>query len=278
MPNPRQLRFAAGNLDLDEQTRIAQSLVAQLRNSEDPGAVAAAAEELYKMTSMATAVAIDIPEAMTDYDRAVFGAGDGSAATGSTTAGGLRPDSNGLRPGEEHIDGHCYLMGDGFMMDESQNDGSVRTRRVPVMHSRNCIDNRSIIGKVPGVFEALVHAMRSSHGSSRYQACRAASQIVFRNADNKRAFGGTPGALGAISHVCILAAEQHDKRTLAQACRVLGVLVSGDVNNSTMAAQDEGLVNVLRACLTDSQDEVSGQAGKVLNGISYLIPSESKTG
>jgi hypothetical protein len=37
----------------------------------------------------------------------------------------------------------------------------VRTRRVAVMHSRNCLENRAIIGKVPGVFDALLVAIRS---------------------------------------------------------------------------------------------------------------------
>ena len=44
---------------------------------------------------------------------------------------------------------------------QEHQDGSVRTRRVAVMHSRTCIDNRSIIGKVPGVFEALIQAIGS---------------------------------------------------------------------------------------------------------------------
>ena len=33
------------------------------------------------------------------------------------------------------------------------------------------------------------HLARSSSAESRYQACRAASQVVFRNSDNKKALG-----------------------------------------------------------------------------------------
>jgi hypothetical protein len=46
-------------------------------HSKDAAEVATAAEELFKMTSFTSAVAIDTPEALTDYDRAVFGAGAG---------------------------------------------------------------------------------------------------------------------------------------------------------------------------------------------------------
>lgn len=124
--------------------------------SADAAEVAAAAAELYKMTSFSSAVAIDRPEAMTDYDRAVFGSG---AGPGAADAGGC--GAADFKPGEAHLDGHRYLMGDGFMLNEEEGkDGSVRTRRVAVMHSRNCLDNRSIIGKVPGVFEALLVAIR----------------------------------------------------------------------------------------------------------------------
>ena len=116
------------------------------------------------MTSFSSAVAIDRPEALTDYDRAVFGAGagagDGAAAPPSAPA--TCSAGTDFKPGEAHLDGHRYLMGDGFMLNEEEGtDGSVRTRRVAVMHSRNCLDNRSIIGKLPGVFEALVVAIRS---------------------------------------------------------------------------------------------------------------------
>lgn len=126
--------------------------------------MATAAAELFRMTSFSSAVAIDTPEALTDYDRAVFGAGAGGGAGGAASA--PPPSTNNADPsfasGEAHVDGRRYLMGDGFMLDEDFADGSVRTRRVAVMHSRNCLDNRSIIGKVPGVFEALVIAIRSA--------------------------------------------------------------------------------------------------------------------
>ena len=73
------------------------------------------------MTSFSSAVAIDTPEAMTDYDLAVFGTGAGSAPDQVSTA--APPVANGastgdFTPGEAHLDGHRYLMGDGFMMDE----------------------------------------------------------------------------------------------------------------------------------------------------------------
>eukprot|EP00802_Teleaulax_amphioxeia_P013410 Tamp_13461.p1 GENE.Tamp_13461~~Tamp_13461.p1 ORF type:complete len:269 (+),score=63.52 Tamp_13461:2-808(+) len=261
------MRYGGEELDAGRQAEAAQALVETLR-SADAAEVAAAAAELYKMTSFSSAVAIDRPEAMTDYDRAVFGSG---AGPGAADAGGC--GAADFKPGEAHLDGHRYLMGDGFMLNEEEGkDGSVRTRRVAVMHSRNCLDNRSIIGKVPGVFEALLVAIRSKSAETRYQACRAASQVVFRNSDNKRALGGLPDAMPAMSEVVNLATQEGDKRTLAQACRLLGVLVAGDEKNCGMAAQDANLVANLRACLLDGQDEVSGQAGKVLNSISYLIP------
>ena len=317
MPAPRQMRFSASTLDADEQMKIAVALVQQLRRlflhnclpsraflnspfpclqesclcvslfltimmySDNTTEAAKAAEELFKLTSFSSAVAIDTPEAMTDYDRAVFGASACNAE--SAAASQLLSNDTGnvkgateetFKPGEMHLDGHRYLMGDGFMLNEKEGDGSVRTRRVAVMHSRNCLDNRSIIGKVPGVFEALITAIRSNSAESRYQACRATSQIIFRNSDNKRVLGTMPDALEAISNVVMLATQEKDKRTLAQACRLLGGLVAGDENNSRTAAQDATLVANLRTCLLDGEDEVSGQAGKVLNAIAHLIPQE----
>ena len=136
--------------------------------SDNAAEVSRAAEELYKMTSFSSAVAIDRPEALTDYDRAVFGNGLGASSGGhEASASGAAMQKNGasaegqsFSPGEAHLDGHRYLMGDGFMLNEDEGpNGSVRTRRVAVMHSRNCLDNRAIIGKLPGVFEALVKAI-----------------------------------------------------------------------------------------------------------------------
>jgi len=267
------MRFGGAELDATEQAQVASTLVEKLR-SEDASEVAASAEELFRMTSFKSAVAIDTPEAMTDYDRSVFGAGAGAGDAVTPPAGNSTADVS-FSTGDAHVDGRRYLMGDGFMLDEDFADGSVRTRRVAVMHSRSCLDNRTIIGNVPGVFEALVTAIRSHSAESRYQACRAASQIIFRNKDNKTALGNTPDAMAAIGHVVMLATQDMDKRTLAQACRVLGVLVAGDEKNSMMAAQDAPLVANLRACLLDGEDEVSGQAGKVLNSISYLIPEDT---
>ena len=143
----------------------------QPQPSDDASEVAMAAEQLYKMTSFSSAVAIDRPEAMTDYDRAVFGAGAGAAVPPSGAGGPTAPAPHAggtaevpgpaFTPGEAHLDGHRYLMGDGFMLNEEEGpNGSVRTRRVAVMHSRSCLDNRAIIGKLPGVFEALVKAIR----------------------------------------------------------------------------------------------------------------------
>lgn len=130
-------------------------------NSEDASEVAASAEELFRMTSFKSAVAIDTPDAMTDYDRSVFGAGAGAGDAVTPPAGNSTADVS-FSTGDAHVDGRRYLMGDGFMLDEDFADGSVRTRRVAVMHSRSCLDNRTIIGNVPGVFEALVTAIRSA--------------------------------------------------------------------------------------------------------------------
>ena len=44
---------------------------------------------------------------------------------------------------------------------------------------------------------------------------------------------------------------------------VLLWLTAGDESNSRKAAQDAALVDNLRNCLLDGEDEVSGQAGKV---------------
>jgi len=313
------MRFSESTLDVDEQMKLAVALVKKLCRlslniclpsraflnspfpclqasflcvslfltimmySDNTAEAAKAAEELFKLTSFSSAVAIDTPEAMTDYDRAVFGASACTPPAESAAASQLLSNETGnvkeaaeetFKPGEMHLDGHRYLMGDGFMLNENEGDGSVRTRRVAVMHSRNCLDNRSIIGKVPGVFEALITAIRSNSAESRYQACRATSQIIFRNSDNKRVLGNMPDALEAISNVVMLATQEKDKRTLAQACRLLGGLVAGDENNSRSAAQDATLVANLRTCLLDGEDEVSGQAGKVLNAIAHLIPQE----
>lgn len=163
MPAPRQMQYGGPQLDADAQRESALQLVDKL-SSDDAAEVAMAAAELYKMTSFNSAVAIDRPEALTDYDRAVFGNGAGGgqevSASGAPSHQGAGAENPSFAPGEAHLDGHRYLMGDGFMLNEDEGpNGSVRTRRVAVMHSRNCLDNRAIIGKLPGVFEALVKAI-----------------------------------------------------------------------------------------------------------------------
>jgi hypothetical protein len=58
---------------------------------------------------------------------------------------------------------------------------------------------------------------------------------------------------------------------VAQGCRLLGVLVSGNEEASSRTANDAELVGTLQSCLRDTHDEVSGQAGKVLNSIAHLL-------
>jgi hypothetical protein len=95
---------------------MAPPLMAVAASSADAAEVAAGAEGLYKMTCFSSSVVIDAPEAMTDYDRAVFESGEGGS-DGS--------DAADFKLGETHLDGHRYLMGDGFMVNEKEDaDGT----------------------------------------------------------------------------------------------------------------------------------------------------------
>lgn len=91
--------------------------------SSDAAEVAEGAEGLYKMTCFSSSVVIDAPEAMTDYDRAVFESDEGAGAQG--VAGTEGSDAADFKLGETHLDGHRYLMGDGFMVNEKEDaDGT----------------------------------------------------------------------------------------------------------------------------------------------------------
>jgi hypothetical protein len=102
---------------------MAPPLMAVAASSADVAEVAAGAEGLYKMTCFSSSVVIDAPEAMTDYDRAVFesaagGGGGGGSAKSVAASGGS--DAAGFKLGETHLDGRRYLMGDGFMVNEKE--------------------------------------------------------------------------------------------------------------------------------------------------------------
>ena len=102
---------------------MAPPLMAVAASSAEVAEGAAGAEGLDKMTCFSSSVVIDAPEAMTDYDRAVFesaagGGGGGGGAKSVAASGGS--DAAGFKLGETHLDGRRYLMGDGFMVNEKE--------------------------------------------------------------------------------------------------------------------------------------------------------------
>ena len=232
--------------------REVEEIVRDLRSGSNVQA-ARAAEELYLLTSFASAVSIDDKSALTTYDAKVFGtlaegAENASDAASVSVEGSLQVPMNPEEVGGDvHVDGKRYLMGDGFMLMEDTPDGSkdsdgARARRVAVSHSRCCIENRVLIGRAQGVFEGLFHVLEQGSSDGQLQASRALSQIAFRNAENKRAFGAIPGALRALGGVVQRALAAGEKRPLAEACRALGVLVAGDADNQEQAGMDKELV------------------------------------
>ncbi|EKX41984.1 hypothetical protein GUITHDRAFT_111840 [Guillardia theta CCMP2712] len=281
MPIPRHMRYVQGDLEPEEQQRMIKEATEKLKSDNDED-MCMAAESLYHMTSFTSGVSIDNHNAMTDYDKAVF-LGKESSSTGENEA-----EQNG----PVHVDGRRYMMGDGFMlMEDSTEEGAKadkHARRVAVMHSRSCIDNRVVIGKVEGIFEDLVNVMRRGSAQARFEACRAASQVIsltqnargvcdtfkiaFRNNENKVALANVPGVLEAIREVLQQAYEDKDQKCITQACRVLGGIVSGNRQLHEAIAKDEKLIGMLRSFLEQGDEEASGQAGKVLNCVSAHIP------
>lgn len=246
-----------------------ESLVQQLHSS-DVSEAAKAAEAIYMMTSFASAVCIDDRSAMTSYDLSVFGGDPAPPPEGG---------DDGL--GDVHVDGKRYGMGDGFMLscDEGE-DGAAKGkdwRRVAVSHSRSCIDNRVLIGETGGVFEGLVKVLSTGTTEGALQASRALSQMAFRNANNKRAFGETPGAMRALGGVVQRAFVAHEKRALAEACRAMGVLVAGDPANQEQVGTDSELVAALRRALERGDEESSGQAGRILNSVMHILTRDDAT-
>jgi len=253
MPVPRQMRWKEGDGPVKVGgNREVEEIVRDLRSGSNVQA-ARAAEELYMLTSFASAVSIDDKSALTTYDAKVFGtsaegAENASDAASVSVEGSLQVPMNPEEVGGDvHVDGKRYLMGDGFMLMENTPDGSkdsdgARARRVAVSHSRCCIENRVLIGRAQGVFEGLVHVLEQGSSDGQLQASRALSQIAFRNAENKRAYGAIPGALRALGGVVQRALAAGEKRPLAEACRALGVLVAGDADNQEQAGMDKELV------------------------------------
>mmetsp|Transcript_28132 Transcript_28132/g.54899 ORF Transcript_28132/g.54899 Transcript_28132/m.54899 type:complete len:267 (-) Transcript_28132:214-1014(-) len=265
MPNPRKMRWDDPSRE-EEKTTTSENIAGIVKRltSNSPDA-AVAAQELYALTSFSAAVTIDHPAAYTAYDRAVFG-------------GTKPPDHVEAQQDAEQtewVDGKSYKMGDGFMTftEEGEAGTSQDTRRVPVMHSRNATSNRIEIGQVEGVFEGLVAAIASGTPDTRYHSLRALSQISFRNAANKKQFGETPNAIHSIS-MCIEQTRQSgDKKCLAEACRALSLVVSGDRANQELMMAHPTIVQSLQAILADKEGgEAEGQAGKVLNTICHLLP------
>ena len=106
---------------------MAPPLTAVAASSADAAEVAAGAEGLYKMTCFSSSVVIDAPEAMTEYDRAVFEAGEGAGANSVAASGSS--DAADFKLGETHLDGHRYLMGDGFMVNEKEDANGTNSQK-----------------------------------------------------------------------------------------------------------------------------------------------------
>eukprot|EP00292_Cryptomonas_paramecium_P008744 CAMPEP_0113662382 /NCGR_PEP_ID=MMETSP0038_2-20120614/537_1 /TAXON_ID=2898 /ORGANISM="Cryptomonas paramecium" /LENGTH=283 /DNA_ID=CAMNT_0000577255 /DNA_START=65 /DNA_END=916 /DNA_ORIENTATION=- /assembly_acc=CAM_ASM_000170 len=276
----------------DESGKLSdEELLSVLTKLQDQDITVAgeAAETLYVLTSLPSAVKIDCKSAYTEYDKMVFG-----ACTDF-------PEGSEARQETDWIDGRKYKMGDGFMMmedvvaedpegqpdqcadpravskcsdkDEIGHAGPVRVRRVAVHHSKDCIEYRSRIGQVAETFPGLVRLLGCGDASVRLSACRAMSQICFRHQTNKTATAACPGFWLALSATLEEAEARRDHRLLTEACRLLGGLASGHPDNQGMVAGDERLMEVLRRLWQagGAGGEASGQIGKALNAVAHLV-------
>jgi len=70
--------------------------------------------------------------------------------------------------------------------------------------------------------------------------------------------------MAAIGHVVMLATQDMDKRTLAQACRVLGVLVAGLYYICTCVATSLSFCPCMRVYIEEGQGRVLGALVAVL--------------
>ena len=76
---------------------------------------------------------------------------------------------------------------------------------------------------------------------------------------------------------CSLAIEEArlagDEKCLAEACRALSLVVSGDAGNQELVVTHPKLVTSLHQILEEAKGgEAEGQAGKVLNSLCHLLP------